>query len=383
MRHALLTEHWFPQIGGSIQLFDGVYGRALPPGDFAHIIAGGPPGAELHDATYPRPVTRFDDTRYTWMKPESSLEYARMLAATMRVCQRDRIEVLHCARVIPEGLVAMAVRRALGVPYTVWVHGEEVSIYARFAVKKRLMPRVFAGARAVFVNSTFTQARATLAGAAPEKTHVVHPAVDAALFEGPFDTRDLAARWNTAGHTVILTVGRLTRRKGHDRMLRALAQLRAQGALGDAVWLVLSDGELEAELQAQCTKEGLDDVVRWVGPVRRDELPRYYALADVFAMPNRTLDDADVEGFGMVFLEAAAAGVPVIGGRSGGVADAVDDGRNGVLVDGASVEAIADALHAMLRDGERRRRMGDEGRRWARGFTWEAAAAKVRAHALG
>ncbi len=383
MRHALLTEQWFPGIGGSIQLFDALYARNLPPGDHLHVIAGSAPGSLALDASYPRPVTRFNARRYEWLKPESLVEYASMMAHTLHVCARERIEALHAARVIPEGLVAMAVHRALGTPYTVWVHGEEVSIYLRYAVKKRLMPRVFEGARAVFANSSFTQGRAVLAGAPAERTHVVNPAVDADAFAGPFDTRDLVERWKLSGRTVLLTVGRLTRRKGHDVVLQALARLRAQGALGDVAWLVLSDGELEDELHATCRALGLDDVVRWVGPVGRDELPRYYAAADLFVMPNRTLDDADVEGFGMVFLEASAAGVPVIGGRSGGVPDAVSEGASGLLVVGAALEAAADALDALLRDPERRRTMGDEGRRWARTFSWAHAAARVRALSAG
>lgn len=383
MRHALLTEQWFPGIGGSIQLFDALYGQHLPPGDALHVIAGGPPSSEAHDKSYPRPVTRFDDTRYPWMKPESAAEYARMLAATAWVCRRERVEVLHAARVIPEGLVAMSVGRSLKIPYTVWVHGEEVSLFMRYSVKKRLMPLVFKGARAVFANSSFTQGKALLAGAPPDRLHVINPAVDAAAFAGPFETADLVERFGLSGKTVLLTVGRLTRRKGHDRVLDALAKLRPAGLLDGVVWLVLSDGELEDELKKTCTALGLDDVVRWVGPVSRDALPRYYAVADVFVHPNRTLDDDDVEGFGMVFLEASAAGLAVVGGRSGGVVDAVEDGGSGMLVDGASVDAVADALAALLRDPVRRASMGARGPAWARRFRWETQAARMRAIASG
>ncbi len=383
MRHALLTEQWFPAIGGSIQLFDAIYGEHMPPGDAVHIIAGGPPGSAAHDKNYPRPITRFDDTRYPWMKPESALEYTRMLATALHVCRRERVEVLHAARVIPEGLVAMAVGRALSIPYTVWVHGEEVSLFLRYAVKKRLMPQVFGRARAVFANSTFTQGRALLAGAPAERLHVVNPAVDAAAFAGPFDTADLVERFGLAGKTVLLTVGRLTRRKGHDTVLSALARLRGDGLLRDLVWLVLSDGELENELKKTCALLKLGDVVRWVGPVSRESLPRYYAAADIFVHPNRTLDDDDVEGFGMVFLEASAAGLPVIGGRSGGVVDAVEDGVSGLLVDGTSLDAVTDAIAGLVRDPVRRSAMGRAGVEWAGRFRWDVQAARVRAMAAG
>ncbi len=379
MRHALLTELWYPNIGGSIQLFDAIYRRYFPAGDRVHVVAGGLPADEVLDRTYALPVTRFDTTRYGWMRPESAAEYARMTAATLAVCRREGIDVLHCGRVIPEGLVAMAVHRVLGVPYVVWVHGEEVSIYLRYGVKKRLMPRVLSGARGVIANSTFTRGRALAAGAVDARLHVVNPAVDADAFVGPFDTREITARWGLAGKRVLLTVGRLTRRKGHDVVLQALARLK----LPDVVYLVLSDGELEAELKALAGSLGLDGVVRWVGPVKSSELPVYYAAADVFVMANRTLADEDVEGFGMVFLEASASGLAVIGGRSGGVPDAVSDGESGLLVDGASVTDVADALWDLFEHPDKRRRLGDQGRAWARRFSWEHAAERVQAIAAG
>lgn len=381
MRHALVTEVWPPEIGGSAQLFDSLYGRNFPPGDAVHVIAGGGRRHDELDASYPMPVTRFSSERVPWMKPESARLYADMLATTMRVCLRERVEVLHCGRVIPEGLVGLAVSRALGIPYTVWVHGEEVSIFMRYAVKKRLMPEVFRHARAVFANSSFTLGRATLAGAPHDKVHVVNPAVDAARFAGPHDGAAVRARWGVEGRTVLLTVGRLTRRKGHDKVLDALVSLRATHP--DLAWLVLSVGELEDELKARCAELGLDGVVRWVGPVKPHELPGYYAAADLFVHPNRTLDDDDVEGFGMVFLEASASGVPVIGGRSGGVPDAVQDRVTGLLVDGERWESVADAIASLASDPERRAAMGEAGRQWAKGFSWRRQAAKVRALSEG
>ncbi len=379
MRHAVLSEQWLPKIGGSIQLFDQLYGRSFPPGDAVSFIAGGAPGDARLDLEYPRPVARFDDRRYEWMRPESAVMYSRMLATTLAVCHRERVQMLHCGRVIPEGIVGMAVRRALGTPYAVWVHGEDVSIFLRYPVKKRLMPLILGGAVAVFANSNFTLGRAILAGAPPEKSHVVNPAVDASAFEGPFATDDLRARWGTAGCKVLLTVGRLTRRKGHDVVLRALARLREEGKAKDVVWLVLSDGECETELKSESKRLGVDDLVRWVGPVSARDVARYYALADVFVHPNRTLSDDDVEGFGMVFLEASASGLPVIGGRSGGVVDAVSEGESGLLVDGTSVGDVALAIERLLTDDALRLRMGAAGREWAKSFSWAAQAQRVRA----
>jgi phosphatidylinositol alpha-1,6-mannosyltransferase len=174
---------------------------------------------------------------------------------------------------------------------------------------------------------------------------------------------------------VLLSVGRLTRRKGHDHVLYALARLKRR----DLAYVVLSDGELESELHAMTRDLGLEDIVKFVGPVDARELPRYYAAADVFVLANRTLADGDVEGFGLVFLEASAAGLPVLAGRSGGVPDAVNEGVSGLLVDG-SVGEIAHALERLVDDPALRRRLGHDGRQWVRErFSWERAAERGRA----
>ena len=340
MRHLLLSEQWFPQIGGSIHLFDEIYCRRFPPGELVHVLAAHSEGADEIDASFPRPVTRFDARRFAWMRPESLAAYTRMMMAASRIVTRERIDVVHCARVIPEGIVGAMLARTHGVPYVVWVHGEEVSMYLRYWGKQTLMPQILRGARGVICNSSFSRERAHTAGAPSERLHVVHPCVDASRFVGPFDTNAIRERYGLAGKTVLLSVGRLTRRKGHDFVFQALANLRRR----DVVFLVLSDGELEAELHALADELDIADMVRFVGPVPARDLPSYYAASDVFVMANRTLADGDVEGFGLVFLEASAAGLPVIGGRSGGVVDAVQDGTTGVLVDGSSVGDIARAL---------------------------------------
>jgi phosphatidylinositol alpha-1,6-mannosyltransferase len=379
MRHALLTEVWFPEIGGSIHLYDHIYREHFPLTDSVHVIAGGNDGDEVHDASYALPVTRFSRKKYEWLKPESALEYARMVSRVLQVLRRERIEVLHCGRVIPEGLVAYGLHQLTGVPYVVWNHGEDVALYLKYPVKKKLMRQIFQSARGVLANSSFTRATVQIAGAPSDKLHVVNPAVDADAFAGPFETQNLVERWGLAGKRVLLTVGRLTRRKGHDHVLQALARLKRP----DVVYLVLSDGELEDELKALSNELGLQDVVRWVGPVARDDVARYYHVCDVFVMANRTLSDDDCEGFGMVFLEASAAGKAVLGGRSGGTVDAISHGVSGLLVDASSVDLVTEAIKTLLDDDALRRRLGEQGRAWARGFSWERAARRVRAIAAG
>ena len=177
--------------------------------------------------------------------------------------------------------------------------------------------------------------------------------------------------------TVLLTVGRLQRRKGHDLAIEAMTRVRSE--VPGVKYLIVGDGDERPRLEALVDTLGLRDTVTFVGTVKAGDLPACYGAADVFVHPNR-VDNGDVEGFGIVFLEAAAAGLPVIGGNSGGVPEAIDVGRSGVLVSGTDVGELADAIVTLARDGERRRRMGEAGCRFvATKFSWERAAGQVLA----
>ena len=176
---------------------------------------------------------------------------------------------------------------------------------------------------------------------------------------------------------MLLTVGRLQRRKGHDTMIDALARWPA-GA--PAVrYVIVGDGEERAPLERRARDHGLGDRVYFAGAVPPEDLPAYYAAADLFVHPNR-VDGSDFEGFGIVFLEAAAAGLAVVGGRSGGVPEAVIDGVTGVLVSGTSADELVGVLTGLLANAPRCRSLGEAGRlRATQEFTWDRAAADVAA----
>lgn len=379
VRHTLLTEIWYPEIGGSVQLFDELYRRHCPDTEVVSLVAGSREGDREFDASYPLPTRRFLTERFQFLRPESAVMYSDMVYETIRECIRSKVDVLHCARVIPEGLVGLCVSRLLRIPFVVWVHGEEVAIYRNYSVKRRLMPMVFRNARAVLCNSTTTMTSALDSGAPGTATHLIHPGIDGTQFQGPFDCQDIIARWGLTDKKVLLTVGRLAQRKGHDVVLKALALLRDP----DIVYLVLSSGEMEAELKALAEQLGIRNSVRFVGAVDRRELPRYYSVADLFVMANRTLPNNDLEGFGMVFLEASASGKAVIGGRSGGVVDTILHGETGLLVDASSETIVAESIAELMSAPERRERLGRRGREWVSRFSWPAASTRLFQIACG
>jgi phosphatidyl-myo-inositol dimannoside synthase len=195
-----------------------------------------------------------------------------------------------------------------------------------------------------------------------ERVFVSPEGVDVSRFEG-VDTRTFAAirdRHGIASRFVVLTVGRLVERKGHDIVLRALPQVARE--LPNVMYVVVGSGPYETRLRSLTHELGLQDKVAFCGRVQDHELVAYYHACDVFAMISRELPD-DTEGFGIVFMEAAACGKPTIGGRSGGVPDAIVDGETGFLVDPTAVEDVAEAIVRIGRDSALAKRLGESGRR--------------------
>jgi phosphatidylinositol alpha-1,6-mannosyltransferase len=240
------------------------------------------------------------------------------------------------------------------------------------------MRRVFHSAGALLANSRNTASMMAAMGAPESRIRVVHPGVDPERYHpGAAGAAALRARLAPSDEVLLLTVGRFQRRKGHDTALRALARID-RGAV-PVRYAIVGDGDERGSLQRLAHDLGITGRVTFEGVVPAAALPSYYAAADIFIHPNR-VENGDLEGFGIVFLEAAAAGLAVIAGRSGGVPEAVVDGVTGVLISGTDVDELVTAIVALGREPDQRRTMGAAGReRVMREFTWDRAAEKVRA----
>ncbi|HEX9622911.1 MAG TPA: glycosyltransferase family 4 protein, partial [Streptosporangiaceae bacterium] len=168
-------------------------------------------------------------------------------------------------------------------------------------------------------------------------------------------------------------------RKGQDTLIRAWPKVVAH--VPDAALLIVGHGRYAAALRTLAAQTGTTGSVFFTGPVPFAELPAHYAAGDVFAMPCRTRRKGlDVEGLGIVYLEASAAGLPVIGGDSGGAPDAILEGETGYVVGGRDVDALAARVVALLRDPAGARAMGEKGRAWVeRDWTWDQSAARLQA----
>ena len=378
-----LSELYLPQKGGHTiwfhKILDNIGSSAVLTGLFA--------GQSATDRLNSVAVFRVRLERYPFLRPESAGVYFGLIKRGVRLVKACRPDVILCARPLPEGLAAIAIGALTKTPVVIFVHGEEVNRVRHdktppqrrrltWCAKRAMMWWIVKHVDHIIANSSFTSGVLLAEGAAPDRLTVVYPGTDPNEFRPLGKDIDLLRKFGLTGSPVILTVGRLVLRKGHDQVIRALPVLVRKNP--GIQYAIAGTGETEEFLRNLASDLGVTEHVVFLGYVPDELLPALYNLADVFVMPNRTLEPSlDTEGFGIVFLEANGCGKPVIGGRSGGVTDAVN-AKGGFLVDGNSVDDITRVLSNLLTNSELRARLGREGReRVLTEFTWQHSAQKI------
>lgn len=372
-RYLVITEKFPPRKGGSNTTFEEVYKRI---GDKrTHIVTADQPGAADFDKKSPNTVHRLPLVRIPWLRPESLPIYWRLLRKSLVIARTLSFDEVHCGRVLSEGFVGWIVSRLRRLPLLIYAHGEEITTW-RTPVKYRLMRFTYRRADAIVANSRFTAQLLLDLGVAPQKIHVVYPGVDLNFFR-PCEDKAAARRrvGGNGGEAIVLSVGRLTRRKGFHRVIQALPVLRERGV--KATHVVVGIGPEEAFLRETAERCGVRDRVRLLGAVSDHELLSWYQAADVFAMPNYDVEN-DTEGFGKVYVEASACKTPSVAGLTGGTGDAVIHEVTGLRVDGSSVSAVADALYRLLTDARLNRTLAEQGyERAHREFSWDVSAQRI------
>jgi phosphatidyl-myo-inositol dimannoside synthase len=379
MKILLVTEHFPPEVGGTPDLFLNIY-RNLAASHPVHVLAGlGPEGAAWSPPAG-MTVTRLRLGRRADRKPFEFVE--AIVRGWWRGCEivsREGITQVHCGRPYPEGLIGLLLAKRKGIPFWCYAHGEELSIFRRYRMERAAIRKVFEATAGVIANSRYTARLAEECGAARERVRVIHPGMDPALVGDSSAAAPLpAALRSLQGRPVLLTVGRLERRKGHDSVLRALPRLLAR--YPDLVYVIAGDGEERGRLMSLADELSLSCSVRFAGYVPEKELRYYFEACTLFVHPNREPAGGSVEGFGIVFVQAGAFGKAVIGGRSGGAVDAVIEGKTGLLVGPGDDEELYEAIERLLSDELLRDEMGRAGRSRALGeLTWDRVAARVEA----
>ncbi len=356
-RTLIVTNDFPPRVGGVQQYVWNVAANLAP--DRVAVLAPNWPGWREHDDALPFPVHRFPTT-FLWP--------SRDLATKVRMVAREhRSEVVLFGHGLPLALLGPALAED-GIPYVVATHGTEYWL-ALAPGFHALLRTATSRARRVLAVSRFTGRviRTAVPGDVP--VSLLPPGVDTEWFrpDAP-GAEEVRARHGLSERPLVVCVSRLVPRKGQDVLIRALPAIRRREP--DAAMLIVGDGPDAARLRALAADHGPG--VTFAGQVPDADLPAYHAAADVFAMPCRSrLGGLEVEGFGIVFLEAAAAGRPVVAGDSGGAAEAVADGETGLVVDGRNPGTVAEAVAGLLATPARAEAMGKAGRaRVERLFTW-------------
>lgn len=371
----MITELFLPTKGGTAVSFDDDFRRL--GGKSVHLVTAAVPGDARFDLSHPNTVHRLVLQRIPWLRPESLLMYLRLLGRSLRLAFTHRFSAILAGRALPEGLVAWAVGRLRGCKVMIYAHGEELTGWGR---GRKFQAMCFALRRAdhILTNSDFTRdTLISLIGVRQDQIVMTYPTVDVERYRPglPFDDL-LASIGLTGAQRLILSVGRLQRRKGFDQVIRALPALLGRGI--DLHYAIVGIGDDGDYLQGLARDLGVTERLHLLGHVEPEDLPRWYNACDLFTMPNRDIN-GDTEGFGLVFMEANACAKPVIAGLAGGTGSAVEDGLNGLRVDGERVEAVEQGLVRLLLDPEAARRMGQAGRdRTASRFTSDQRAALIR-----
>ncbi|NLE44829.1 MAG: glycosyltransferase family 4 protein [Chloroflexi bacterium] len=396
MRSLLMALEFPPQIGG-IQTIMYEICTHLPRGEI-EVLAPQTPGDESFDAmcdlTVHRknlhqgsPLTYLIDTGLGKLVSPLMSQFRRYILATTPLLAQNPFDLIQCSHfsIAP---AACVLSRRYGIPYVIYTYAQEImsphvprSRPGTGLIGKWAMQH----AHAVFTISEFTRTQVLKWGVSPDKIVQIPLGPTQTTQVSRTEVGLLQKQLALAGKRVILTVGRLVERKGQDMVLRAMPQILAR--VPNTVYLIAGTGPMEQLLRRIAADQGVSDHVIFLGDIPHERIGPYYAVTDVFLMPSRAiLRRGDVEGFGLVYLEANAFAKPCIGGREGGVPDAVLNGETGLLVNPWSPDDIAQATIHLLEDRALAERLGRTGQsRVQQEMNWSNTAQVVRrtlTHAL-
>jgi phosphatidylinositol alpha-1,6-mannosyltransferase len=363
----LVVTNDFPPRAGGIQAFVHALAGRL---DDVVVYAPAWKGAAAFDAVQDFPVVRH---RTSLMLPTPGV--ARRAADLMK--QHD-CDAVWFGAAAPLGLLALGLRKAGAARIVATTHGHEAG-WAQLPVAKQVLRQIADRVDVLTYLGDYTRGRLerAVSASAGVRLQRLAPGVDASVFRPGAGGEVVRQTQGLSDRRVIVCVSRLVPRKGQDVLLRALPAIMR--AVPEAALLIVGDGPDRKRLETITDHGGVRAAVRFAGPVPAAELPAHYDAGEVFAMPCRTRRRGlDVEGLGIVYLEASATGLPVVAGNSGGAPDAVLAGETGVVVDGTDVAAVAASIVAILADPVAAKAMGTVGRAWVeRDWTWDAAAARL------
>ena len=359
-----------PRLGGVAEHTHQMARHLTEMGERITVVTPTLPGGAQFDRTCEYPIVRFD-TRLpvgSWLK--SRLDRRSMLIGILAAARRTKAEYLICDRWSPiAGMNAVVASKLLRIPLILFAHGSEFSQTPPLEFSRKLTAR--AADRVIGVSS-YIRSHVLDDGVDPEKVLTIRSGVDLREIDA-YQGRGYAGRFPdldavfSSGRPTVLTVSRLMDRKGIDRVIEAMPAIVRK--VPGTRYVVVGDGGDRERVHGLASKSPVRSSITFLGPLTGDKKFECYSRCDVFALPARE------DGFGIVVPEANAFGKPVVGGRSGGIPEAITHEENGLLVDPNSVDEIADAIARLLENPAEAHRLGANGRRRVENeFTWKASA---------
>jgi phosphatidyl-myo-inositol dimannoside synthase len=364
----LLVTNDFPPRPGGIQQF--VHNLAIrQPAGSVVVYCSQWRGSAEFDAVQPFPVIR-EDTSVLLPTPAVARRAAR-------IAREHGCDTVWFGAAAPLALLADGLRRRAGIRWAVaQTHGHEVG-WAALPGARGALRRIGRGVDVVTYLSEYQRVRLAPLVRGRATLHRLAPGVDVDQFRPDVDGSAVRAKYGLGDRPVIVCVSRLVPRKGQDTLIRAFPEVRRH--VPDAALLIASGGPYRDRLTAMARDSGVGDHIVFTGSAPYEQLPEFYAAGDVYAMPCRTRGKVlDVEGLGIVYLEASATGKPVVAGDSGGAPDAVIDGETGYVVGGRDLPTLTKRLVELLTDRDLAARMGAAGRAWVDDkWRWDHQAARM------
>ena len=367
MNVLVVTNDFPPKVGG-VNYYVSELVRRFPPGTVT-VFASTWLNASEFDKTLPQRVVRWP-TRTLLPTPSVCAEVSRL-------AREVRADVVLCGASLPLAFVGQSVSRQCGIPYAACTHGLELAA-AKIAPGRLFLRRLFRDASLVTAVSEWTADRLRPFAPAAAQFALLPSGIDQHLFRPDVDTTLIRRRHDLGAGPIVCCVSRSVARKGQDVLIRAVPTLIRE-------WprlrlLIVGSGSYERTLKSLAVRRRVEQHVVFTGEVPYHELPAYFRVGDVFAMPCRSrLGGFETEALGAVYLQAAAVGRACVGGSAGGAPEAVRHGETGLVVDGTNVSAVTEAVGELLRDTGRATAMGAAGAAWVhRDLTWDHLAEKLQ-----
>ncbi len=371
MRKLIITLEYPPQVGGIASYIFNLASH-LPVED---IVVYAPENKQQIEFDSKNPWKTYR------LNPYWSLIWPRWLRMFFQITtlvNQEKIEMLYVNHIFPVGYVAYLIKKFKKIPYTLFFHGTDITTAIANKNKRKKFVTICKEANTIVVNSEFLKNKLLDVVDGLKDVRVVYPCPNDLFYDSAVDENEittLKAKLALGGKKVILTVARMVEGKGFPHMVRMLPEVLKQ--VPNVVWLVIGDGPKNKEVFQMVQKNSLQNVVRFLGKVDQQELSKFYRLADLFVLLTHK-DENHEEGWGTVFLEAAACGLPVVAGRVGGVEEAVLDGETGVVVDVYQDQSVVPAIVGLLKDPEFAKQLGEVGKQRATNyFRWKNEVTKL------